>query len=143
MVGVHDLRGQDGQDLILEILLHILLLRRLQLLKIQPAHPVRVELPLDIRIGLLPFLIKGGHRLQDLLDLLSRSHAGTAVPGLGVGVGHVEKTPHPDHEELIQVAGEDGHELHPLQKGNRDVPGLLQHPLVKLQPRQFSVLGIL
>ena len=143
MVGVHDLRRQDGQDLVLEVLLHILLLRRLQLLKIQPAHPVRVELPLNIRIGLFPFLIKGGHRLQDLLDLLSRGHAGAAVPGLGVGMGHVKKAPHPDHEELVQVAGENSHELHPLQKGNRDVPCLLQHPLVEFQPRQFSILGIL
>ncbi|MPM27701.1 hypothetical protein SDC9_74214 [bioreactor metagenome] len=46
----------------------------------------------------------------------------------------VSQAPHPHHEKLIQIGGEDGGELQPLQQGHAAVVGLSQHPPVKLQP---------
>jgi len=46
---------------------------------------------------------------------------------------------HPDHEELVQVAREDGQEPHPFEQGERLVLGQLEHPLVEPQPALFAV----
>ena len=65
-----------------------------------------------------------------------------AVDVLLLHQGHVVQGAHPDHEELVQVAGEDGGKLEPLHQGDALVLGLLQHPLVEAQPGQLPVLGI-
>ena len=46
---------------------------------------------------------------------------------------------HPDHEELVEVGGEDRQELGPLQQGQGRVLGQLEHPLVERQPGQLAV----
>ena len=45
----------------------------------------------------------------------------------------------PHHVELVEVAGEDRQELHPLQQRQRVVLGELQHPRVEVQPGQLPV----
>ncbi len=47
---------------------------------------------------------------------------------------------HADHEELIEVAGEDGEELRPVQRREIRVLRQLQHALVELQPGQLPVV---
>jgi hypothetical protein len=44
-----------------------------------------------------------------------------------------------DHEELVEVAGEDRQVAHPLEQRQRLVLGQLEHPLVEPQPRQLPV----
>ena len=44
-----------------------------------------------------------------------------------------------DLEELIEVAGEDGQELHPLEQRIALVAGLVQDARVELEPRQLAV----
>ena len=39
------------------------------------------------------------------------------------------------HEELVEIRGEDGHELDPLEQRLRGVCGELEHPCVELEPR--------
>ena len=46
---------------------------------------------------------------------------------------------HADHEELVEVAGEDGQEAGPLEQRHGRVLGELEHPLVELQPGQLAV----
>ena len=46
---------------------------------------------------------------------------------------------HPDHEELVEVAGEDRQEPHPLEQRQVGVLGELEHPLVEAQPGQLAV----
>ena len=89
-----------------------------------------------------PAACTGGDGLEDGLELLLRGLAGAAVDVLLLHQGHVVQGAHPDHEELVQVAGEDGGELQPLHQGDALVLGLLQHPLVEAQPGQLPVLGI-
>ena len=45
----------------------------------------------------------------------------------------------PDHVELVEVAGEDGQELRPLQQRRPGVLGERQHPGVEVQPGQLPV----
>lgn len=46
---------------------------------------------------------------------------------------------HPDHEELVEVAGEDGQELGPLDERHRLVHRQLQDALVELQPGDLAL----
>ena len=55
------------------------------------------------------------------------------------GGGPVGQARHPDHEELVEVAGEDGEELHPLQQRQLAVRGQGQHPTVEVEPGQLPV----
>ncbi|CAM5359583.1 hypothetical protein SBADM41S_04541 [Streptomyces badius] len=45
----------------------------------------------------------------------------------------------PDHEELVEVRGEDGEEVGPLQDGRGRVLGQLQDPFVEREPAAFAV----
>jgi hypothetical protein len=74
-------------------------------------------------------------------DLLQHLPRGQAV-GTGHGDARVDLAPdarHPDHEELIEIAGDDAEELHPLQQGIRRVLRLLQDALVEGDPGEFAV----
>jgi hypothetical protein len=44
-----------------------------------------------------------------------------------------------DHEELVQVGAADAQELDPLEERMRRVPGLGEHALIELEPRQLAV----
>ena len=49
---------------------------------------------------------------------------------------------HPDHEKLIQIAGENGDKFQPFQGGNGLIRPLLQDPAVEAEPAELPVLGI-
>ena len=76
------------------------------------------------------------------MELLRRGEAGFVVDFLRGDPGNVKKAAHPNHEEFVQIAGEDGDKFQPLQGRNRGVRCLLQDPLIKTEPAQFSVLGV-
>ena len=46
---------------------------------------------------------------------------------------------HPDHEELVQVGGENGEEAHALQQRDRLVFGEFEHALVESEPALLTV----
>ena len=66
---------------------------------------------------------------------ISPDAARTATPGGDPAL----EAGHPDHEELVEVAGEDRQEADPLQQRQRRVLGQLEHPLVEAQPGQLAV----
>ena len=140
-MAVHDLGRQDGVDLLGKVLPDILLLRLFQLLHGQLAHAVFRQLPLQPGAHSVLAGDEGTHGVVDGIQLLSVGHARLLVHRLMVHGVQVVEAAHPDHEELVQVAGEDGHELQPLQQRHRFVGGLFQHPLVEPQPGQLPVLG--
>ena len=79
MVHVHDLRGKHRQDLFFEIFFDKFLFLGLQLLEAHTADPIGGKLLLDLRIGLIPLLVKGRHRAVDRLELLPRRHPGFQI----------------------------------------------------------------
>ena len=143
MVRVHDLGRKQRKNLFLKIFFHILFFLLLQLLYIQSAHAVGPELFLDLRISLIPLFIQRGHCPVDRVKLLLRGHAGPYVQLFIIHSSHIIQAARPDHKKLVQITRKYGDKLHPFHKGNALVPCLLQHPLVKSEPRQFPVLRVI
>ena len=140
--GVHHLGGEDGEDVIPEIALALLALLHVQLREGEGADIAGPQPGLQLLKELVPLLVEGAHRPEDGGELLLR---GEAALGVDMGLlhqGHVVDGAHPDHEELIQVAGEDGGELEALEEGDGLIPGLLHDPLVEAQPGELPLLGV-
>ena len=142
MAPVDHLGRQQRPYVLLVIFLHIGLLVRRQGLKAGLGHPGVVQRAHQVAIDRVPALHQRSHRRADGAHLLPGRHAGLVVRLVGGQHVHVDQAAHPDHEELVQVAGEYAHEPHPLHQRHRGVRGLGQHPLVELQPAQLPVLGI-
>ncbi|GAA3505922.1 hypothetical protein GCM10019016_130360 [Streptomyces prasinosporus] len=83
-----------------------------------------------------------GHQLAgagpDHLQHLARLEAGGGAGGHAGGYAPLEAG-HPDHEELVQVAGEDREEVRPLQQRGLGILGQFEHPLVERQPTALAV----
>ena len=83
-----------------------------------------------------------GHQVERALadrgELLGRRQAVVAQQGRPVGQ-HVDQAGHADHVELVEVAGRDRQEAHPLQQRMARVARLLQHARVEREPGQFAV----
>ena len=142
MPGVHDLRGQHRQDLRLVAGGDKLPLLRRQLLhgEIADSFPAQQ----GGHVGVQPVLDfnEAGDDAVDLRELSGGGEARLVVGLLRGDQAEIEEVPHPDHEELVQVPGEDGDEFQPLQQGHRLVPRLLQHPAVEPEPAQLPALGV-
>ncbi len=137
--GVDGERGEDGEDPVLEQPLARLLLVAVQL---GPAdqldagvgergHDVVAE---DPRLP-LGQLAGGG---EDLVEHLGRHQPGRGGHGDAGGDPALEAGD-ADHEELVEVAGEDGQEPGPLQQRQAGVLGELEYPLVEPQPGHLAV----
>ena len=70
---------------------------------------------------------------------LGRSGSRSAAAHRQAGVQPALQAGHPDHVELVEVAGEDGQELGPLQQRGARVLGQRQHPGVEVEPGQLPV----
>lgn len=101
---------------------------------------MEAQLGLHSVADFLPLLVERCHRLVNGLQLLSRRPAGAVIHRLGIDSIQIKEASHPDHKELVQVAGEDGNEFQPFQQGDGFVSGLQQHPLVEAQPGELTVL---
>ena len=108
--------GQDGQDVGLKIPVNVLLLLGAQG---RIGHILHPRLPQGGKHpGVDAFLLfdEPRHSLVNPLQLLDGGHARLVVHRLRRDRSQVKEAAHPHHEELIQVAGEDGHELQPFQQ---------------------------
>ena len=74
----------------------------------------------------------------DLLQHLARHQPGGGAYG-DPGRDPALEAGDPDHEELVEVAGEDRQEPRPLEQRQVVVLGQLEHPLVEAQPGQLAV----
>ena len=142
VVGVHHLWGEDGQHIVPEVPLALLALLYVQLLDGEIADVAGPQPGLQLCHELVPLLVEGPHGLKDGGELLG---GGKAALGVHMGLldeGQVVNGAHPDHKELVQVAGEDGREFEPLKEGDALVAGLLHHALVEPEPGELPVLCI-
>ena len=117
VAGVDRQRREDGEDLVLEVPPELLLVLLLQRRPVEEPDPGVGQQRLDLvaeDVGLAEDQLLGP--LADRTQLL----VGVEPAGGGgaeAGGGPVGQPRHPDHEELVEVAGEDGQELHPFQQG--------------------------
>ena len=141
MSGVDGQRSEDREDFAGEDLAQVLLLGFGQVL--EPAAEDD-SLLLQGRQDFLfedpvLFLDELGDEGGDAVDLVLREHlVGPGGPG-DAGVDLLHQAADPDHEELVQVGGEDGEELEPLEQGDAVVLGLVEDAAVELQPGEFAV----
>ena len=77
-------------------------------------------------------------RRPDLLEHLARHQPGRRPHGQP-GRDPPLEPGHADHEELVEVAGEDRQEPRALEQRQALVLGQLEHPLVEVEPRQLAV----
>ena len=142
MAGVDDLGHQQRPHGLPVPGAHILPVAVFQLLIGDVHHAVLRQGTHQILIHLVPLPDQRHHRRIDPPQLLRRGKAPLVLLGAGGHQSQVRQAPHPHHEELVQIAGEDGEEAEPLHQRDGGVCGLLHHPLVKGQPAQLPVLGI-
>ena len=100
---------------------------------------IRVQLGQEL---LAPDLVVIGHQgvraLGDSLQLLAGQHPVRRGVGDAAEVLLLEAR-HTDHEELVEVRGDDGEELEPFEERHVPVACLLENPLIKLQPGELAV----
>ena len=142
VAGVDDLGRQQRAHGLLVPAPHILPVPVLQLPVGELLHPPLPQGVHDRPVHPVPLLHQRSHGVIDPPQLLRRGEASLVLPGIGGHDGQVRQAPHPDHEELVQVAGEDGEEPQPLHQGHGRVRRLLQHPPVKGQPAELPVPGV-
>ena len=76
--------------------------------------------------------------VEDHFQLVDRAHAGRGGHRKARGDAALEAGD-ADHEELVEVRGEDREEADPLQQVQVRVLGELEHAGVEVQPAQFPV----
>ena len=130
-------RGQDGVDLVEEALAE----RGVML------GDVRVVDDLDAFGGKRPPDLDEDRRMvgderQDPLangrDLFPRRPP-VGGPSDGARLDLLAQARDADLEELVEIAGEDGQELDPLEQRITGVASLVEHARVELEPREFAV----
>ena len=137
---VDDLGGQHRQDLPGEKVLHQPLLGLPQLAHGDVHQPRLGKLPVDPGKRLVPEQVQRHAGPVNLRQLLRRRHSRFVVAVVRGKEHVIDKAPHPDHEKLVQIAGEDRQKVKPFQQGRVGAVGLLQHPLVEFQPGKLPVL---
>ena len=137
--GVDGQRSEDREDLRVEEELDLGLLGGGELVPAEQLDALCLEVgqhDLAEQVGLLALQVVGA--LPDVLQhLAGRVPAGR--PDRDAGGDAPLEAGDPDHEELVEVAGEDREELRPVEDGQLVVLGELEHALVEGEPRQLTV----
>jgi hypothetical protein len=137
--GIDRQRREDRKDLVLKVRPEAGAFGRVQ---VPPPHELHVfggERRLDLAgeaVGMPGH--QRGRLLGDALQLL----AGQQPVRAAHGQAHLHpplQPGHPDHVELVEIAGEDREELGALQQGGAGILGEGEHPGVEVQPGQFAV----
>ena len=113
-----------------------------KVLGLQLMDVVLCQLPQDLLVDALLLGIQVVAAVVDGKQLLVGRHLRLVLAHVLVYQGKVGKASHAHHEELLQVAGEDGHEGKALKHGDVAVFALIEHALVEGQPRKLTVLHI-
>ena len=142
MACVDDLRRKDGEQELAVVIARELAFLLRELLEVELHDVVRLELFLHLLVDLVAQLDELARRGEHGVDLLCRGHVGLVVAAVGVDEHDVGQAAHAHHEELVEVAVEDGDELHALVQRHGVVERLLEHALVELEPGQLTVLRV-
>ena len=142
VVGVHYQGGENGGDTVPEKALHLTALPAIQLTPLQIADVAGPQPLLQGKKQFVPAAVERRYGLKDGGELLGGGEPALVVHMGLFDEGHVPDAPHPDHEELIQIAGEDGGKLKPLEEGDCLVPGFFHHPLIEFEPGELPLLGV-
>ena len=132
-------RREDREDALLEEPLAELLLLAVEVVPPHQVDPVGRQrrhqvVAEELRV---PLALLGGAG-PDRLEHVARHQPGRR-PNRHAGRDPALEAGHADHEELVEVAGEERHRPHPLEQRQVVVLGQLEQPQVEAQPRQLAV----
>ncbi len=132
-------RHQHGEDLLREDLAHLNLVRLVELIPGGDRDARRLERgqhQFAVRLGVahLEFV----RHLGDVGEHVLRGAPDVRRDGEAGGDAALEAGD-PDHEELVEVAGEDRKEVGALQDRQQRILRQLEHALVEREPAQLSV----
>ena len=135
----HGQRGEHREDLAAEAVVE---LRALAVVDVRAADDADAVLgerrpQLLVQAARLASVVPA-HRCADGVDRLRR-RATVLQRGLEPRLDLVVQAGHADHDELVEVRGDDRAELHPLEQRDARVLGELEHARVELQPRELAV----
>ncbi len=139
MRGVDRQWGEDREDVVGEVVAELVLLGRRELVPPDDGDALMVEgrthlLVEDPGLDVEQLVADPGDVLQDLSGLEPGCRTGRDT-----GRDAALEAGHADHEELVQVGGEDREVAGPLEQRHVLVGRQLQHALVELQPGHFPV----
>ena len=134
MARVDDLRREEGHDVGLCVVLHKGALLGVEVLGAQVADALGGKLSAQLLVGPLIDRVELMAALVDGLELLGGRPAGLGVDDGLLHKREVRERAHAHHEELLEVAPKDAHEVQAVEQGHARVAALVEHPLVEVQP---------
>ena len=139
---VDDLRRQKRQDVLLNVAQQEGALVVGEVFRAQMAYAALTQQAANLLEG--PFLdgVELAAARVDRVELLGGRHVRLRVDDVLFHQGQVGQAAHAHHEELLQVAPEDGDEVQPLEQRHRFIGSLVEHALVEREPRQLAVLQV-
>ncbi len=139
---VDDLRRKVGHYALAQVSVQVGRLVLGKVFRLQLMDVVVCQLTQDLLVDTLLLGIQVVATLVDRKQLLVGRHLRLVLAHVLVDQGKVGQAAHAYHEELLQVAGEDGHEGKALKHGDVAVFALIEHALVEGQPRKLTVLHV-
>ena len=142
MPRVHDLRGKERKHVVPHIVAQVVALLAREILLAQVANVLIGE---ERAHALVRFLVVGIQLVAagvNGLELLGRRHTGFRIDDRFLQKRQVGKRTDTHHEELLEVAPENGDEIQPLEQRYRRIGALVEHAFVEIEPGKLAVLHI-
>ena len=137
---IDDLRRQEGLDVHFHVVVQEFALLVAEVVGAQMANALAGKVAANALVDALFDGVELVAALVDGFDLLRGRHAGFRIVDGRLDVGQVGEAAHAHHEELLQVAPENGDEIQALQQRNRLIGALVEHAFVEGEPRKLAVL---
>ena len=142
MARVDDHRGDDGREVLVEVLREGRSVLRGIGAGLNAGKAMGDKLALDQRKGLLLAGDVCRECRKHVVELLGGRPVRLVVARLVLEGGEVGEAADANHEPLVEVRAKDRAELEPLEERDGLVEGLVEHAAVEAQPAQLAVLGV-
>ena len=139
---IDDLRRKVGNNAFFQVLAKILRLFGRKVFGLKLADAAFGQLTHDLVVDAFFLRVQLMAALIDCLELFVGRHLRFVVAQVFVYQRKIGKAANAYHEELLQVAAEDGHEGEAFEQGNVMVFALIEYTLVEFEPRKLTVLHI-
>ena len=144
MAVVHDLRAEDGEQLVLEVLFPEALLFLIHRIEVYLFIAAGIQIFQRLLVVFIAVLLQMGNLGHDGVQLFLGRHVGLVLTLVFVlltacKVGALLQRAHTHHEKFIQIGAINGKEFHLLCQRDILVLAQHQHTAVKVQPAEFTV----
>ena len=142
MVIVHDLRRKHRQHAGAPVIVDEYGVVALEFVDAQVGDAIGAQGVFHLAEVAVALFVERFHGVVDALQLLRGGQPGLVVDLVVPVEGHIVEAAHAHHEELVEIAGEDGDELQPFIERHFVGIRLFQYALVEFQPRKLPVLSV-